>query len=267
MAGGPTPPTGNEKRLERIIERASKLSDPGSVDTTPDPDDELVISAAAEAGIPAHAVSEALALERLGDEPVSRVLDPIAGRAQVYLERRIAASPGDCLTALDAWLVTGHHLRRASGASGSPMWVRRRDPVASMQLRARRLTGDGGLGNARRVEALVQGYTSGTGEAMSMVRVVVDRSVKRTAQVAAGGLVAGGGATGTALTAAGFVLTPPAAVAFGVVTIGGVIVVGSGRREDRQLAEQLAELLDRVARGEAPSSITRGLVRRIRNRT
>ena len=100
-----------------------------------------------------------------------------------------------------------------------------------------------------------------------MVRVVVDRSVKRKAQVAAGGLVAGGGATGTALTAAGFVLNPPAAVAFGVVTIGGVIVVGSGRREDRQLAEQLAELLDRVARGEAPSSITRGLVRRIRNRS
>lgn len=256
----------DSERVERIIERASKLSAPDRGAPAQDIDDEALISAATEAGIPAHAVSEALALERLGDEPAPRMLDPLAGRAQVYMEHRIAAQPDACLAALDDWLVAGHHLRRVASEMGSPTWVRRRDPVASVQLRARRITGDGGLGNARRVTAQVQGYTDSLNQEMSLVRVVVDRSVKRTTQVAAGGLVAGGGATGAVLTATGFILTPPAALAFAAMTVGGVVVVGSGRRQDHQLAEQLGELLELVSQGQPPSSITRGLVKRIRNR-
>ncbi len=257
----------DQDAIERVLERASKLAEPDTPTPEPDSlDEQTVIEAALEAGIPSHATSEALAVERIGEAPDTSRLDALAGRRTVFADRHLPLAPDETIEVLDRWLVLGHHLRRHRSVGPATKWTRRRDLVASMQLRARSLAGEGGLGTTASVEARVAGYEGRDRRSMTLVRVTIDRTSTRSTRLAAGGLMAGGGATATALSATGAILAPPAAFVFGAVTLGGVAVVGAGRRDDRQLEDELTVLLDRIARGKSPDSVTAGLIKRIRNR-
>ncbi len=253
--------------VERVLERASGLATPGPGEPDNESfDEDAVVKAALEAGIPTHATKEALAIEKLGEPPAPKALDRLAGRRWVVIDRRLPIRADDCLEILDRWLVVGHHLRRQDGEPEAARWSRRRDPLTSLQLRARRISGDGGLGTAAEVEARVAEYEGKHGEPMTLVRVMIDRSGSRSTRLVSGGALVGGGATATALTATGVILVPSAAIAFGAATLGGLVVARTGRRNDRQLEIELRVLLDRIGRGDSPGSVTSGLVKGIANR-
>ena len=94
---------------------ARRLPDADGIDA------DTLVAAAAEVGIPEQAVRRSLALERLGPPPADggRVL----GAAVVVVEDELHGDAGDVLARLDAWFVSGHHLRRDRLRDGRGTWT------------------------------------------------------------------------------------------------------------------------------------------------
>lgn len=235
----------SEEAVERVVRRALEL------DVEPDDDAGLdvtaVVAAAEELGISRDAVLQSVALERLGDEPQRRVLDPMFGVRWVMTQRRIEGPAETVFERLDEWLTRGHHLRCEERRETTAMWRRRSDMAASLQRGVRGFSGRGRLGTV----PSIMGRVSHIDDDTSMVRVVADRSSNRSKHI---GVASIGGAGGV-VTAAGFatVAPPLAVVGVPVIAVAGVAATRS-KKAAGALASELSTLLDQLARDEAPSS-------------
>lgn len=243
--------------VERIVRRAIELHGDDA-----EPDDgigvDVLVDAAAEIGIPSSVVLEAVAVERLGAMPGRGRLDRLVGAAVVVVERRMGRSADDALTSVDRWLVGGHHLRRERRDATSAVWRKRHDLAAGLQRGAKSFVGGAGLGDVRRIDAVVSEIDADT----SVVRLLADRRAGRNAALLAGGAVAGG-----SLAAAGAVGVAAVGVAASVVAVPGLAVAGAvalvTKRGAAELDRELTHLLDRVAAGEESPTLVTGVARRL----
>src|SRR5262245_16598823 len=247
----------DRETVARVLRRASELTDEetepslelGSVS------EQALVEAALEVGIPAPAIRRALAEERLDPRPRRRVGDRLVGPAVVTVDAEVDGSPAAVLSQLDAWFVSGHHLRRDRLRNGRGVWTKRPGIVGRTIRTVRYATGEGRLGRVRRVRA----STGDTGIGTTVVRVEVDQDRgRRTA--ASGGAVAG------VVTVGGIVLAvvagPVALVAVPIGLVAGVAATGGGRSHARAAAQEIDRVLDSVDQGIAPTRLRTELVRR-----
>ena len=108
-----------------------------------------------------------------------------SGAAVVVVEEELHGDAGDVLARLDAWLVSGHHLRRDRLRDGRGTWTRRRGVVGSTFRSLRHVTGEGYLGDLQRIDVVA--LDSGTGTCV--VRVAADRRRERRVRSATGAAV------------------------------------------------------------------------------
>ncbi|MEM9463842.1 MAG: hypothetical protein AAGA90_00630 [Actinomycetota bacterium] len=249
----------SEEAVERIVRRAIELDDTGGDDAIGGLDLTAVVAAAEELGISRDAVLHSVALERLGDEPPRRTLDPLFGARWVVVQRRVGGSAETVFDRLDEWLTRGHHLRREQRDDTTAMWRRRSDMAASLQRGVRGFSGRGRLGTV----ASITGHITGIDDHTSIVRVAADRSSTRSRHIGVASISGAGGV----VTAAGFatVAPPLAAVGVPVVAVAGVAANRSKRAADG-LASELSRLLDQLAANESPSSAMGIPLRRRRSR-
>lgn len=244
--------------MHRILSRASRLHDDGQ-DGSLDGDRydlQALIEAAAEMGVARDAVIEAVALERLGAEPVPRRLDRVVGAATVVVERRVPIPATVALERLDDWLVRGHHLRRESRSGSRVVWHKRSDLVAGFHRELKAFGGGATLGGVSRLEAVV----SPLAPELTAVRLLADRHVDRTIGLALGGGVGAGSAVGGVIA---LVVAPPLALIAipGFVVAGGVTTIS--RVSGTRTAREMSILLDQLAAGESRPTLTRGIARRL----
>ena len=150
-------------------------------------DEETLVVAAVEAGIPAPAVRRAIAIERLGPVPPAHVGDRLVGPTIVIDEQELPGSAADVLARIDSWLVAGHHMRRDRLRDGRGEWSKRTGLVGTTIRTIRHATGEGHLGDLQRIAATARDTGTGT----CVVRVEADRRRDRTVRVASGVAVGG----------------------------------------------------------------------------
>jgi hypothetical protein len=246
--------------VDRIIRRASELAGPERSD---DPhmaiDAASLIAAAHEVGLPAIAVQRSLAVEHLGELPEQRFGDRFVGQAILAVDDEIAGSADDVLARVDAWLVHGHHLRRDRLREGRGEWSKRSGVVGVTVRQLRFATGEGRLGQYRRVTATAHDIGSGS----AVVRVAVDRSNERRRSAASGAAVVIGG-TGGLVAAA--VAAPLVLLATPIVVVGGIGVALNGRTRAARTAAEVERMLEAVADHEAPTRLRSDVVRRVSGR-
>lgn len=240
-----------------MLRRAVELE---RVDDGPDPavhaiDPESLIAAAAEVGIPEHAVRRSLALERLGERPRARA--GLLGAAVVIVERELRGSAADALARFDAWLVSGHHMRRDRLRDGVGTWSRRPGLVGSTFRSLRRVTGEGYLGDLERIDVLAVDSGSGT----CVVRVAADRRRERRARGAAGAAVA---TVTTAGAVAGAAALGPLLLLVAPVTVAaGAGIAAGGRARARRIAGEIDRVVADVEHGARPARLAPDLARRL----
>ncbi len=243
---------------DRVLRRANDLAGGGD-DAVDGFEPEALIAAAAEVGIPERAVRQSLAIEYLGPAPTERRLDGLVGPATIVEQRIVAGSPASVLDLLDRWLVDGHHLRRERRRPGEIEWSRRDDVVGGVRRSVRALSGEGRLGDVRRVRATAQPVEPD----QTVVRVSVDRSVRRRTSVIAGSTLGGGGAV---VGVAGLVLAPPIALAAVPVVAAGGVVAAASRSQAGRFERELLRLLDAVDEGREPQGLLSGIRQRLKPR-
>ncbi len=272
--------------VERILRRASELAaasgrgeltgsnngDQGEV-TPRGISEAALVAAASEVGLSVPAVQRSIAIERLGAVRPGRRGDRFFGPAVVSVDDEITASVAETLERLDAWLVDGHHLRRdrlrAPGRSGAGTgagsgvgagvgeWSKRSGIVGVTVRRIRGATGEGKLGDLRRVTATA----SESGVGTSVVRITGDRSPDRQALVGGGAVVA---ATGTAgVVAVAIIATPLVLLATPVAVVAGLGVAARGRSRARRTELEFRRLLDAVEAGGDPTRLRVDIARRV----
>ena len=137
---------------ERVLRRASELAGAEPDENLPlgGFDEEVLVDAAVEAGIPAGAVRRAIAIERLGPVPGGHIGDTLVGPTVVIDEQELPGRADDVLARIDRWLVAGHHMRRdrfvtaeASGASAPESSAQRCAPPAMSPGRGSSATSSG----------------------------------------------------------------------------------------------------------------------------
>lgn len=280
--------------VERVLRRASELaaaSDLGgsSGSNVGDPvaaerrgvSAAALLAAASEVGLSVPAVRRSIAIERLGTVRPRRRSDRFFGPAVVSVDDEIAASVPEILERLDAWLVDGHHLRRdrlrspgradpgpGAGAgvgdgngdgigAGVGEWSKRSGIVGATVRRIRGATGEGKLGDLRRVTATARDSGVGT----SVVRITGDRSPDRQVLVGGGAVVA---ATGTAgVVAVAVIATPLVLLATPVAVVAGLGVAARGRSRARRTELEIRRLLDAVEAGGDPTRLRVDIARRV----
>ena len=247
----------------RVLRRASQLAGDGSdvPSIVGGIDEQALVEAAAEVGIPTAAVRRALALERLHPRPRPRAGDRIVGAAVVAVDAEVAGSASDVLARLDAWFVDGHHLRRHRVRDGHGEWTKRKGIVGRTVRHVRVATGEGHLGGVQRVCV----STGETGVGTTVVRVEVDRGRERRASAAAGVAVATLATAGTLLLAA--VTAPALLVATPVAVLAGIRVAGGGRSRASVVAGEVDRLLDAVDDRVPPIRLRTDVASRVIGRT
>ena len=96
----------DRETMERVLRRAQELADADPIDAEPPGvvDEQVLIEAAAEAGIDPAAVRRSLALERLPDTTEPAVADRIVGPKTIVASTVVEAPSDEVLALLDAWL-------------------------------------------------------------------------------------------------------------------------------------------------------------------
>lgn len=243
----------------RVLRRASELAEEGS-GAMPPPgvvNEQALVEAAAEVGIPAAAVHRALAVEQLDPLPRSRPADRLVGAAIVAVDAELTGAAPDVLARLDAWFVEGHHLHRHRVRGGRGEWTMRTGLVGRTIRKVRVATGEGRLGRMRHVWV----STGDTGAGTTMVRVEVDRGRARRVAAASGVAVA---AVATAGTVALAVLAAPVLlVAAPVGVVAGARVAGGGRTQAGVIAGEVDRVLDAVDEQTAPVRLRTDVARRV----
>ena len=208
----------------RVFRRATELAHTNLVLDDPDRlDGQTLVEAAVEAGIPEREVRWAVAVERLGPPPAHRMTDGLLGPATVAVDEELVGSAGDAMVRLDAWLVGGHHLRRDRLRIGHGVWRKRPGVVAATFRTVRHATGEGHLGEVRRIEA--RAVDTGTGTCV--VRIAADRKRDRRVRGVAGAVVA---TLGTGVIVGLAVVTAPLMLAVApLAMVAGAGVAATGR--------------------------------------
>lgn len=218
-------------------------------------DADALEAAAVEAGIAAAAVRRSLAIERLGPPPAGGA--GVSGAAVVVVTDEVGGRSHEVLARLDAWLVSGHHLRRDRMRDGRGSWSRRRGIVGSAFRSLRHATGEGYLGDLERIDAVVADCGTGT----CVVRVAADRRRERRVRNATGVAVAtvatAGAVVGAAIAGPFLLLAAPVTIATGA----GIAV--TGRRRARQVAGEIDRVLDSVGHGALQTRLAPDLARRV----
>jgi hypothetical protein len=248
--------------VDRVLRRASDMtaSHPAVTDAPGRLSEQIVIEAAAEAGIDVDAVRVSLAIERLGVATPTTRGDGTLGPAKASIDRVIALDSDTLLGRLDDLLQRQHGMNRARSAADRGEWRKRTDLVSAAQRLARRSV-PANVGKLAGIEA----RCSSVDAQRTLVRLIADRSPQRTTALTSGGVVAGSWLAATGVAA---VLVSPLAMVvapFGIVA--GVILARRGRRQHRDLSVDLENLLDTVERGIRPVSLTedvRRVLRRLR---
>jgi len=242
--------------VRRVLRRATQLSDQQPV-ALPDIDDRIdadtLVAAAAEVGIPEDAVRRAITIEAFGPPPKSGSL---LGPRAVIIDDELHGAAGDVLSAVDRWLVAGHHMRRDRLREADGVWSRRRGLVGSMFRNVRQALGEGYLGDLDRIEAAVRDTGAGT----CVVRVVADLSDERRNRGAAGAVV-GGAATAGAVVGA-LALGPWLLLVTPVTAAIGAGIATSGRRRARRVGTEIDRVLDSVEHHDRPGRLGPDLARR-----
>jgi hypothetical protein len=243
--------------VRRVLRRAVELEGAGAR-ALPDVDGidaESVVAAAVEAGIAEDAVRRSLAVERLGLPP-SRPAG-LLGPGVVVVTAEVTGDVPEVVALVDAWLVSGHHMRRDRLHGGDGAWSRRRGIVGSTMRSIRRATGEGYLGDLERIDVAVRATGTGT----SLVRVAADRRAERRVRGATGVAVGTAGTTGAVLVA--LVLGPVLLVAAPVTVAAGAGVAATGRRRARRVAGEIDRVHDSVAHGDRPLRLAPDLAKRV----
>jgi hypothetical protein len=253
--------------VARIISRASELASParsmdsfGVVDELDCIDEQSLIEAAREVGLPIVAVRRSIAFEYLGAVPDHRFGDHLLGGPVLLVDGEIAGSAHDVLERVDAWLVDGHHLRRDRLRDGRGEWSKRSGVVGVTVRHLRTATGEGRLGEHRRVSATA--HDIGTGS--TVIRVAVDRSAERRRSAAGGVVVIVGGTSG--LIAAAVASAPLILLAAPVVVLGGIGVALTGRSRAARTVNEVERMLEAVADHESPTRLRNEVARRVTGR-
>jgi hypothetical protein len=239
--------------LRRAVElegaEARRLPDADGIDA------DTLVAAAAEVGIPEHAVRRSLALERLGPPPADG--GHVLGAAVVVIEDELHGDAGDVLARLDAWFVSGHHLRRDRLRDGRGTWTRRRGVVGSTFRSLRHITGEGYLGDLQRIDVVA--LDSGTGTCV--VRIAADRRRERRVRSATGVVVATATTAGAVVGAAA--LGPLLLLVAPVTVAAGAGIAMSGRGRAKRVAGEIDRVLDDVEHGARPVRLVPDLARRV----
>lgn len=237
----------------RVLRRAIELAERDQLDSSPDMVSEAaLIDAADELGVDVAAVRRAAAEERVGAlSGRGGRLDRLAGPATVSATRIVDLPAAELMSLVDQWLRRGGTLRRRRLDDGALVaeYSRRSDPMAGFQRSLRAVRGQEHLGRIRRLRVVVHSVD----ERRSVVALVADLEVERTAAVAGGASVAGVGSTVSIVEV--FAASPwlwlgvPASLAAGA----GVLRWRARGVPDVELA--LQGVLDRVVALDLPSSV------------
>ncbi len=234
---------------ERVLRRAIDLAELDVLaPSRQDISEQALAEAAEDLGLDVAAVRLAAAEERLGVlAQDSSNLDRVAGPAVVSATRMIERPASELVEVVDQWLRRHGALRRRRLDERSLFaeYSRRSDPMAWVQRGARAVRGREHLRRVRRLRVVVQPVDTGR----SVVALVADLQMERTAAVTGGSTVAGVGSAVSVLEVASSTawwwLGVPASAAVGL---------GMVRQRARGVPDVEAALqgvLDRVVAGEA----------------
>lgn len=231
--------------LERVILRAAELQS-GERDLSEGLTEDEVLRLAAEVGIPAPYVRQALVEEQ------SRAVAPpdrglaawLAGPRHVAAERSVQGSESTVATALNHWMTEGELLSVKRRFPDQTSWEPQRGTLASLK-RSFRLGGrEYLLARAREVV----GKVTALGPDRSHVRLAADLGNSRNAHLGAAGVLTTGGAAGAAIAVV-LGVTLPVAVLPVPLALLGALVVTRARQVDRYRVA-LEQVLDRLEHGE-----------------
>jgi hypothetical protein len=236
--------------VARILRRASQLA--GADEVADGISERALIAAAEEVGIPAAAVNRSIALERLGGPPAHHPGDVLVGPEAVVVDVELPMGVEEALGRLDAWLVTGHHLRRERLTGDAGEWAQRDGVLAGAARTIRSAMGEGRLGELSQITAVARRAQHGC-----VMRVTIDRHGSRAGWMAGSTAVA---AVGTAGVVAGAVLLAPVVLVVAPVALGaGVVVARGGRSQSARLDRELRRVLDAVDRRIPPTPLRKEL--------
>ena len=244
--------------VSRVLRRAHELElDRGIDDDPTSVEPRALIEAAADVGIDPDAVRDSLAIERMpARQPEESRLDRLAGPDLVVVERRIALSVDDALSAVERWLSVGHRMRCRRDADGALRARPRSGGVAAMGRAVARAQGEGRLDGIDEIRVVVVPLTtrSADGSPSTLVRVEAGRSRARRSVIGAGSAVGAAGlVAGSAVALDTAVLLGPV-VALPVLGAGALIASTGSRQADRS-DHELQCLLADVAAGEQPTGL------------
>ena len=243
--------------VQKILRRAGDLErDAEGRSGSAGIDESSLIAAAEEVGLSVEAVRRSIAFERLGPVPDARLSDRVLGPSLVFADGEVDATADEALARVDAWLVSGHHLRRDALRTGRGEWSKRSGVVGVAMRAVRGVTGEGKLGDFERVHATARDI----GEGSSIVRVSVDRAANRRFVGGGGAVVAVGGAAGAVVVAAS--AAPMLILAAPVALVAGVGVALTGRKRARTTQREITRLLEAVGDGAKPTRLSVDVVRR-----
>ncbi len=212
--------------------------------------EQVLLDAAAEAGIDPDAVRVSLAIERLGTLPTPGRFDRILGPRGATVDRIVGLDVDTVVSRIDDLLQRQCGMRRARSAADWGEWRKRTDPMGTVQRLARTGSSSANLRKLARVEA----RTSFVDPERTLVRLAADRTPQRTEAMAGGAAVGGISLVATGVLA---VVTTPILVAATPVAIGaGYATARVGRLRHADLLADLEGLLDSVERGIRPVTLT-----------
>jgi hypothetical protein len=246
--------------VERVLRRASELAgtDPDDPLELGAIDEQTLVVAAVEAGIPAPAVRRAIAIERLGPVPSAHVGDGLVGPTIVIDEQELPGRAAEVLARIDAWLVAGHHMRRDRLRDDRGEWSKRTGLVGSTMRTIRHATGEGRLGDLQRIAATARDTGNGT----CVVRIEADRRRDRTVRVASG--VAVGGAATAGVVGVALVTAPLLLLAAPVAIAAGCGIAATGRGRANRVVRELDRVIDAVEQQMQPVRLRTDVYRRVK---
>jgi hypothetical protein len=237
----------------RVLRRALELAERDLSSVPADlVSEQALVEAADELGVDPLAVRRAAAEERLGVlASTSHPLDRLVGPPGVSATRVVERPAPEVIGLVDTWLRRNGTLRRRTLDEHALVatYTRRSDLIAGVQRTARSVRGEEHLGRVRRLQLVVRPVDDGR----SVVALVADLELERTAAVAGGSSVAGAGSAVAMVEALGGApwlwLGVPASVAAGV----GVLRWRAHGVPDVEAA--LQGVLDRAVASELPNGM------------
>jgi hypothetical protein len=239
--------------VERVLRRAHDLEGEADDSHPLAVDPEVLVESAGEVGIPALAVRQSLAVERLGVAPVPTRLDRLVGPALVTEDRFVDLDADEVVKRLDRWSTSALRLRLARRRPGHAEWTRRSGTGASVRRRMRRLNGGPALADVRALTAEVVAVDDTAVRKSSLVRVTADRSPERSAHLSAGLGMSTAGAVGS--VAAVTIFAPPLLLVSVPALLWGLFTLRSDRAGAARARSDLTQLVDAVEDGESPSTV------------